>query len=57
MTASPHPHLAPDNPLLSFPGLPRFGDIEPAHVTPAIASLLAEVEPPPVPPPAIRNTI
>jgi oligopeptidase A len=42
MTASPHPDPATDNPLLSFPGLPRFGDIEPAHVTPAIASLLAE---------------
>src|SRR5438105_7863668 len=28
------------NPLLEFPGLPRFDVIEPAHVTPAIDELL-----------------
>ena len=28
------------NPLLEFPGLPRFDEIEPAHVTPAIDHLL-----------------
>jgi len=30
------------NPLLDFSGLPRFGDICPEHVAPAIRSLLAE---------------
>ena len=30
------------NPLLDFSGLPRFGEIQPAHVTPAIDQLLAE---------------
>ncbi|HEV8095771.1 MAG TPA: M3 family metallopeptidase [Burkholderiales bacterium] len=30
------------NPLLDFSGLPRYDDIEPAHVEPAIARLLAE---------------
>ena len=30
------------NPLLDFSGLPRFGDIRPEHVAPAIRSLLAE---------------
>ncbi|MDA8095037.1 MAG: M3 family metallopeptidase [Betaproteobacteria bacterium] len=30
------------NPLLDFSGLPRFGDIEPRHVAPAIDSLLAQ---------------
>jgi len=30
------------NPLLDFSGLPRFGDIRPEHVTPAIDQLLAE---------------
>lgn len=33
-----------DNPLLDFSGLPRFGDITPAHVTPAIDYLLAQAE-------------
>ena len=32
---------AADNPLLDFSGLPRFADFEPAHVTPAIDTLLA----------------
>ncbi len=32
------------NPLLDFSGLPRFADIRPEHVTPAIDSLLAEAE-------------
>ncbi len=30
------------NPLLDFSGLPRFGEIRPAHVTPAVDTLLAE---------------
>ena len=30
------------NPLLDFSGLPRFGDIQPAHVVPAVEKLLAE---------------
>ncbi|WP_085314672.1 M3 family metallopeptidase [Derxia lacustris] len=30
------------NPLLDFSGLPRFGDIRPEHITPAIEALLAE---------------
>ena len=30
------------NPLLDFSGLPRFGDIAPEHVTPAIGQLLQE---------------
>ena len=32
------------NPLLDFSGLPRFADIRPAHVAPAITQLLAEAE-------------
>jgi oligopeptidase A len=32
----------PINPLLDFTGLPRFGEIKPEHVTPAIDALLAE---------------
>jgi oligopeptidase A len=31
-----------DNPLLDFSGLPRFAEIRPAHVAPAIERLLAE---------------
>jgi len=30
------------NPLLDFSGLPRFGELEPGHVTPAVDTLLAE---------------
>jgi oligopeptidase A len=30
------------NPLLDFSGLPRFGEIQPAHVTPAVDQLVAE---------------
>ncbi|KVO34233.1 oligopeptidase A [Burkholderia ubonensis] len=30
------------NPLLDFSGLPRFGEIRPEHVTPALDTLLAE---------------
>ncbi len=30
------------NPLLDFSGLPRFADIKPEHVTPAVQTLLAE---------------
>ena len=39
------PILSPEstmNPLLDFSGLPRFGDISPADVTPALDALLAE---------------
>ncbi len=32
----------PANPLLDFSGLPRFSEIEPVHVTPAIDGLLAD---------------
>ncbi len=32
------------NPLLDFPGLPRFDEIRAEHVTPAIETLLAEAE-------------
>ncbi len=32
------------NPLLDFSGLPRFDEIHPEHVTPAIDTLLAEAE-------------
>ncbi len=32
----------PANPLLDFTGLPRFAEIRPEHVAPAIAQLLAE---------------
>ena len=31
-----------DNPLLDFSGLPRFADIEPGHIAPAMEQLLAE---------------
>jgi len=34
--------LHPDNPLLDFTGLPRFAEIKPEHVGPAIEQLLAE---------------
>ena len=30
------------NPLLDFSGLPRFGELKPEHVTPAVDELLAE---------------
>ena len=30
------------NPLLDFSGLPRFGEIGPEHVTPAVDALLEE---------------
>ena len=33
---------APLNPLLDFSGLPRFSELKPEHVTPAIDQLLAE---------------
>jgi len=34
---------AEKNPLLDFSGLPRFGDIKPEHVRPALDQLLAEL--------------
>jgi oligopeptidase A len=34
--------LNPQNPLLDFSGLPRFAELEPRHVTPAVAQLLSE---------------
>ena len=33
-----------DNPLLDFSGLPRFPEIQPAHITPALDVLLAQAE-------------
>jgi oligopeptidase A len=33
-----------DNPLLDFSGLPRFGEIRPEHVTPALDVLLADAK-------------
>lgn len=36
--------MTPANPLLDFSGLPRFDAIQPAHVGPAIDTLLAEAE-------------
>ena len=32
------------NPLLDFSGLPRFGAIEPIHVTPAVDALLQQAK-------------
>ena len=37
----PHENLG-HNPLLDFSGLPRFAQIQPAHVTPAVEQLLAD---------------
>ena len=37
----PHENLG-QNPLVDFSGLPRFADIKPAHVTPAVEQLLAD---------------
>src|ERR1041384_6037083 len=34
--------LQPVNPLLDFSGLPRFSELRPEHVTPAVDQLLAE---------------
>ena len=34
----------PDNPLLDFSDLPRFNDIKPEHVTPALDVLLADAK-------------
>jgi oligopeptidase A len=38
---SSHTLSQDSNPLLDFSGLPRFGDIQPAHLTPALDVLLA----------------
>ena len=32
----------PANPLLDFSGLPRFAELKPEHVSPAVELLLAE---------------
>ena len=40
--APPNPAVAPLNPLLDFSGLPRFSELKPEHVTPAVDQLLAE---------------
>ncbi|MEO8738172.1 MAG: M3 family metallopeptidase [Casimicrobiaceae bacterium] len=40
MNATTEPLIA--NPLLDFSGLPRFADITPEHVTPAVDALIAE---------------
>ena len=37
-------HSIADNPLLDFSGLPRFADITPGHIGPAIEQLLLEAE-------------
>jgi oligopeptidase A len=37
-----NPAVVTYNPLLDFSGLPRFGELKPEHVAPAIDSLLAE---------------
>jgi oligopeptidase A len=37
-----NPAVKPHNPLLDFSGLPRFSEIVPAHVAPAIDELLAQ---------------
>jgi oligopeptidase A len=37
-----NPASPPRNPLLDFTGLPRFAELRPAHVAPAIDQLLAE---------------
>ncbi|WP_425259940.1 M3 family metallopeptidase [Rubrivivax sp. RP6-9] len=37
-------HATPDNPLLDTRGLPRFAEIRPEHVTPAIDTLLADAD-------------
>ena len=37
-------HSMPGNPLLDFSGLPRFTEITPEHVGPAIDQLLVEAE-------------
>jgi oligopeptidase A len=37
-----NPAVKPHNPLLDFSGLPRFAEIEPGHVAPAIDQLLAQ---------------
>ncbi len=34
--------MTPQNPLLDFSGLPRYSEIRPEHVTPAVDQLLAE---------------
>ena len=39
MSTTPSNH---DNPLLDFSDLPRFGEIRPEHVTPALDVLLAD---------------
>ena len=33
-----------DNPLLDFSGLPRFGEIRPEHITPALDILLEKAQ-------------
>ncbi|MGC2459224.1 MAG: M3 family metallopeptidase [Gallionellaceae bacterium] len=37
-----HKLTGSDNPLLDFAGLPRFAEVKPEHVTPAVEQLLAE---------------
>ncbi|HTI18577.1 MAG TPA: M3 family metallopeptidase [Trinickia sp.] len=46
-TTTPKPSAPSDggsNPLLDFSGLPRFGEIRPEHVTPALDVLLADAQ-------------
>ena len=37
-----NPAVTPLNPLVDFSGLPRFAELKPEHVTPAVDQLLAE---------------
>lgn len=41
---SSEPRNPNDNPLLDFSGLPRFGQIRPEHITPALDTLLAQAQ-------------
>ncbi|MEX3955357.1 M3 family metallopeptidase [Trinickia sp. EG282A] len=43
-TEAQEPSNASGNPLLDFSGLPRFGEIRPEHVTPALDVLLADAK-------------
>jgi len=41
---SPDERVQAENPLLDFSGLPRFGQIRPEHITPALDVLLAKAQ-------------
>ena len=44
MSASADIQNSPQNPLLDFSDLPRFADIRPEHVVPAIDDLLQKAQ-------------